>query len=451
MSSIIDVSSVCGAKAAALAAAGVGTVVRYYSRDTVRPSKRLSVAEATQLTAASLRLCIVHEGRHGDQITNFDRATGVADAVYARSYGAGTIGQPAGSAIYFGVDVDATTAQIRDRVLPYFQGVADAFAQGTGEPDYVIGVYGSGATCKAVLDAGLAQTAWLAQSTGWSGYAAFARSAQWTMKQGMPVVVAGVDCDPNVAGEGRDIGDFLWRTVGAGVVARHAMRVNARSGLRLRAGPGVEFDTARLLPFGTTVYPLKSAGSWTMVDLEGDGVGDGFVSGAYLSDSPGDPSSSGSFVGSSDAPIIAPLPDAVHVPELIRRASSADDLKAARIEAKAALPGYPTNGCAAHLSALLRDSGIDVDMTFGAGALAQRLAQRGWRQIAVGRQVPGDVGVTFDNDPTPAGADHIYLVVRTIDADKMEVADNQRTQDALHTRYASGHGKTPTDYFLRAS
>ena len=142
--------------------------------------------------------------------------------------------------------------------------------------------------------------------------------------------------------------------------------------------------------------------------------------------------------------------DAIHVPELIRNGSSADGLKAARATAAASLPGYPTNGCAAHLSALLRHSGIDVAMTWGAGKLAHVLADRGSSEITVGGQRPGDVGVCYDNDPTPPGADHVYLVVGPSGPDEMLVADNQRKTDAPHTRYASGHGKTPTEYFLRA-
>lgn len=455
MASIIDVSSTCGSKAAALFAGGVRTVIRYYSRDTIRPSKRLSLAEAEQLAAAGLRIGIVHEGRHGDTASNFDRPTGVADAQYARTYGAVTIGQPAGSAIYFGVDFDASPAEIRDRVLPYFQGVADAFAVATGEPDYIVGVYGSGATCKAVLDAGLAARAWLAQSTGWAGHAAFLSSNRWALNQGAVATVAGVECDPDTAGEDQDIGDFALHPAavpagpagGAGASAAVPMRVNARSGLRLRTGPGTEFNVAKLLPFGTLVHPLKSVGNWTAVDLEGDGVADGFVSGAFLEDvTPG----SG---GAGPAPLAAAvhaIADAVHVPELIRQGSSAAGLKAARQTAKASLPGYPTNGCAAHLSALLQQAGIDVAMTWGAGKLAHVLADRGWTRIAVGKQISGDVGVCFDNDPTPAGADHIYLVVSTSGPDEMMIADNQRTADAPHVRFATGHGKTPTEYFLRA-
>src|SRR4051812_2902857 len=123
MSEIIDVSADCTGRADALFGAGVRTVIRYYSRDTIRPSKRLSRAEAQRLSAAGLRIAIVHEGRHGDVPENFDRACGVADGSYVASYARETIGQPVGTTIYFGIDFDATPQQIRDRILPYMQGV----------------------------------------------------------------------------------------------------------------------------------------------------------------------------------------------------------------------------------------------------------------------------------------------------------------------------------------
>ena len=453
MTSIIDVSSGCGNRASALGAAGVKTVIRYYSRDTIRPSKRLTRAEADQLMAAGLRLAIVHEGRFGDQATNFERNTGVADAAYARTYGATTIGQPGGSAIYFGVDFDATADEIRSRVLPYFQGIADTFRTATGEPDYLIGVYGSGATCKAVLDAGLAQFAWLAQSTGWSGYTAFLRSNRWTLSQNMPANIGGVSCDPNDVGEGKPVGDFDRTGVApltpvapapaTGAAPATQLKVNARNGLRLRSGPELEFDILTVLPYGRLVFPLRVSGGWTAVDLQGDGAIDGFASSAFLTDPTPSP-------GAAPPASAGTTPDAMHVAELIRQGSSAAGLKAARETGKASLPGYPTNGCAVHLSALMRQAGIDVPLTWGAGKLAQIIADRGWRRVAVGSQQAGDVGVCFDNDPTPAGSDHVYLVISTDGPDQMMVADNQRTEDKPHVRFATGHGKTPTEYFLRA-
>jgi hypothetical protein len=286
------------------------------------------------------------------------------------------------------------------------------------------------------------------------------------MNQEMPISIVTVDCDPNAAAAGRDIGDFTLPLVsnapqlgggaggGGGV---QAMRVIARNGLRLRSGAGVQFDIVKVLAFGTTVYPLKTESSWTMVDLQGDGIADGFVGTSYLSDAP---SSVGVAPLPSPPPSARPSPpvvgpgasdDATHVVELIKQGTTAAGLKAARETAAASLPGYPTNGCAAHLSALLQQSGIDLPMTWGAGKLAHMLSDRGWKKIDVGLQTPGDVGVCFDNNPNPPGADHIYLVIQALGVDEMMIADNQRTTDAPHSRYASGHGKTPTEYFLRAN
>ena len=450
---IVDISSQCGNRASALRAAGVLTVIRYYSRDTIRSAKRLSRDEALALVGAGLRLGVVHEARRGDLAASFEHASGVADARYSRTYGSLTIGQPPGSVIYFAVDFDATATEVRDFIVPYFRGVNDAFAELTGERDYVIGVYGSGAVCRALLDAQLVKKTWLAQSRGWRGYNAFHASNRWDLKQEMAQAVAGLDCDQNVAQGGGDFGDFML--AGPATVAppsfgalnaahtSRAMRVNARSGLRLRSGPDTSFDILQLLPYGMPVNVLKTFDGWALADLQGDGVADGYVCEGFL-------------VGADAVPIATlsarPLTnDAVHVAELIRQGSTEAGLKAARVTAKAALPEYPTNGCAAHLSALLQQAGIDVPMTFGAGKLAQRLRDRGWTRVDVGSQMAGDVGVCLDNNPTPAGADHIYLVIEALGRDEMLIADNQRTTDATHKRFASGTGgKTPTEYFLRA-
>lgn len=149
--------------------------------------------------------------------------------------------------------------------------------------------------------------------------------------------------------------------------------------------------------------------------------------------------------------------DEACIPELVRTGGDLASLRmaqdvAARALAAAGLPPFPTNACAATLSALLQMSGVPVPMTLGAGKLAHRLggkpSSRGWDHVPVGMQRPGDVGVTFDEGGL-AGADHIYLVLETHGADRMLIADNQATHP--HERFAAGHGKTPTEYFLRAT
>jgi N-acetylmuramoyl-L-alanine amidase len=58
--------------------------------------------------------------------------------------------------------------------------------------------------------------------------------------------------------------------------------VTARSGLNMRAGPGVEHEVVRVLPFGTPLTVVDEDKTWYPVDLQNDGAVDGFVHSAYL-------------------------------------------------------------------------------------------------------------------------------------------------------------------------
>jgi lysozyme len=63
---------------------------------------------------------------------------------------------------------------------------------------------------------------------------------------------------------------------------RSQRRVNARAGLRLRSGPGLEHEVLRVLPFGTRLFVERQIGEWCAADLEGDGAVDGYVHGDFL-------------------------------------------------------------------------------------------------------------------------------------------------------------------------
>jgi hypothetical protein len=62
--------------------------------------------------------------------------------------------------------------------------------------------------------------------------------------------------------------------------------VNVRTDLKLRGGPGTEFPTLKSLLNGTSLNVLEfddvASGRWAMVDLEGDGVKDGYVFAKFL-------------------------------------------------------------------------------------------------------------------------------------------------------------------------
>lgn len=69
----------------------------------------------------------------------------------------------------------------------------------------------------------------------------------------------------------------------AGGVGRHL--VIARGGLWLRKGPGLDFEKDRLLAEGLTVGVTRYDGpdkAWACVDIEGDGLADGFAFAAFL-------------------------------------------------------------------------------------------------------------------------------------------------------------------------
>jgi len=138
---------------------------------------------------------------------------------------------------------------------------------------------------------------------------------------------------------------------------------------------------------------------------------------------------------------------------LVNYASDATRLQAIQHTAAAKLLAYdeeiyPADGCAITLSLLLQAVGIDVPDTYMAFDLAKELEQnRGWTRLTVGAQKAGDVGTTC-LQASVHGSDHIYFVLKAVNQDEMVIADNQMA--VPHFRFASGQGKTPTQYFLRA-
>jgi Bacterial SH3 domain len=87
---------------------------------------------------------------------------------------------------------------------------------------------------------------------------------------------------------GERIADFLAlsRTVQVATqLAPGLYVVMARGGLKLRGGPGTNFDSQKTLPAGTelTVVSVSSQDpAWAQVDLEEDGLSDGYVFASFL-------------------------------------------------------------------------------------------------------------------------------------------------------------------------
>jgi hypothetical protein len=95
-------------------------IIRYDDRRPRGGWKQIHPAEAKLIRDAGLRLGIVYED--AAIASYFTRLEGILSATYARQQAAKR-GQPDGSAEYFAVDFDPTSADVRNRIMPYLDGV----------------------------------------------------------------------------------------------------------------------------------------------------------------------------------------------------------------------------------------------------------------------------------------------------------------------------------------
>jgi peptidoglycan hydrolase-like protein with peptidoglycan-binding domain len=188
----VDSNIDCSPFAATIFAQGTGFVARYYSDN---PRKKLTPAEAQALSAASLSIVTVFEDSN-NKPEFFSAAAGKGHAATALAQAA-AVKQPAGTAIYFAVDFDASMADISGPVTDYFRAVHSAFA--AAPTRYAVGVYGSGKTCRAILDAQLATFTWLTGSIGFAGYAAFRTQAHIVQLAPERILTTGLEVDDNIA------------------------------------------------------------------------------------------------------------------------------------------------------------------------------------------------------------------------------------------------------------
>jgi uncharacterized protein (TIGR02594 family) len=287
MQEIIDVPSNVAQFAIPLSEGGVKTVIRYYNHHNSihLPTKCLTVSELQALHDAGLSVCVVFEqnaGAGGD-ISDFAPGSGTADATRALALAA-EMNQPAGSAIYFGVDWDFAARTELDQIAVYFGEVKQ-----TLNGKYIVGVYGSGTVGRRMKQLGLADLIWLAGSTGWSGFTAALNDGIWAIFQKQLETISpigGFSYDGNIANPSfASFGQFgtaapVETPRGQGTAA--LFKVIAGSGLNLRAGPGDSFRVLDTLKTGVIVRGLERDGQWIKVDLDGDGNADGYVFGSFL-------------------------------------------------------------------------------------------------------------------------------------------------------------------------
>jgi hypothetical protein len=188
-----DTTENCGSHAQNIKNNGYDFVARYLSRSS---EKRITLSEAVQVKGAGLAIVLVYE----DAPTSadyFSNGRGLVDATRAAQQ-AMALNAPSGMTIYFAVDYGASAEDLTDAIVPYFQGVVSGMTSfaSSGNSQYKVGVYGSGATCMALSSAGLVSQGWLACATAWRGHGSY---TGWAISQGLPTTILGLSVDPDVA------------------------------------------------------------------------------------------------------------------------------------------------------------------------------------------------------------------------------------------------------------
>jgi Domain of unknown function (DUF1906)/Bacterial SH3 domain len=291
MANVFDTTEDCSSAIQCLKQRGYDTVGRYYARPG-HEWKTVKLPEAVALARAGMSVVAIYQDRQ-NRAADFDLSKGRFAGTTAYNYAAGVIFQTAGSAIYFGVDYDASESEIRDNIIPFFQGIKESFDQAAGAhgPTFRIGVYGSGLVCRLLKDGGHVELTFLSQSTGHREHLAYLNSMQWNLSQKAETSLCNMDGDPDDTNPTRpDTGSFLLDLSSLGPAAPSPPPIStddrytviASGGLRLRAGPGTEFDVQSVLSFGTVVTILAREGNWALVDAIGDGSASGFAYSTYL-------------------------------------------------------------------------------------------------------------------------------------------------------------------------
>lgn len=298
---IIDTPWSTRRKLGALEGAGVTGIIRYFNHRNSRalPEKRVTPEEARAIVEAGLMMAIVFQQRQ-KQITDFDAQKGRTAGARARELALG-IDQPSGTAIYASVDRDFTRAADLRKITAFFRGFGSALNPAGADVSYKVGAYGSGFVLRTLRDAGLIEYLWVSMSHGFRGTQELLDAGEWHLAQQSPATeLAGIGVDKNETnarfdhdfGQFTALGDARPPRGDIRIVEEPSrLRVTARRGLRLRTGPGLGFEVLETLPTGTIVFEKSRSGDWVCIDLEGDGLADGFCHGGFLE--PVNPGSSG--------------------------------------------------------------------------------------------------------------------------------------------------------------
>ena len=166
--------------------------------------KALTPEEVTIILDAGLSYFPIYEDG-GTSAAAFTAEKGTSDTEKALQ-AAYALGVPDGTVLYFAVDYDASLGDIEDRIVPYFTAIKESMQ----EHPFRVGVYGTRAVCKKLLQAELTDASFVSDiSFLYDGNVSYALPANWSFDQFAEItlnddtITLSVD---KVAVSGRDAG-----------------------------------------------------------------------------------------------------------------------------------------------------------------------------------------------------------------------------------------------------
>ena len=302
---IIDTPHNAAKVAPQLAAQGVKVVVRFFAR---KPQPGLrekimsadgnmidGVREPTVLIRNGLSIVSLYQYRNnlpekflkGLEDTGSAKAEVAADAKAALDQ-ARLVGQPEGSAIYFGVDFNVTRDTV-NAVLEYFRAINQIVGS-----HYAIGIYGNGFVNRTLRAEKLATYHWISASRAHAETVEFYNGGQWHLFQnqvdrrwfGTPgKCTTGLDVDTNLQNP-KTVSVGAW---GSGEVeASRNQTIFDQRRFAVRATPVLQEGISKFagrsnckpdsrVPRNANVRVLAHADTLCNVDVDEDGAADGQI------------------------------------------------------------------------------------------------------------------------------------------------------------------------------
>jgi Rv2525c-like, glycoside hydrolase-like domain len=306
---IVDTPYNAAKVASKLTAQNVKMVVRFYARkpQPSLPEKLMAsdnniingVREPTLLIRSGLSIVSLYQYRNnvpakfvnGLDDTGSAKAEVAADAKAALKQ-AMLVGQPEGSAIYFGIDFNLTANRdIVDAVVAYFRVINQTVGR-----RYAIGVYGNGFVNRILHGEKLVSYNWLSASRSHEESVDFYNGGRWNLFQNQVDLrwfgaagkcSIGLDVDTNLQNPRvSDIGAWgagdINQSRNQNIFGQRRFVVRATSVFRQSGGHGGLVDRKHCgfgnrIPRNGNVRVFAQSGDWSSVDIDEDGKPDGYV------------------------------------------------------------------------------------------------------------------------------------------------------------------------------